>query len=87
MEQRLKVADRITKRIGIKPGSSSRAAAAAAAADEDGTSSGDSGSRGARGNGDLERKKADALAELIRRNGEEFAANVEQVVDKVRRLR
>jgi hypothetical protein len=92
-EQRLKVADRITKRIGIKPGSSSastrKAAAAAAAADaQDGSSSGGEGGSGSRGNGDSREyadnvKRGDLLAELIRRNGEELATSVEGVVERV----
>jgi hypothetical protein len=90
-EQRLKVADRITKRIGIKPGSgsaSSRKAAAAADA-QDGSSSGEGeGGSGSRGNGDSREyadnvKRGDLLAELIRRNGEELATSVEGVVERV----
>jgi hypothetical protein len=93
-EQRLKVADRITKRIGIKPGSSSvstrkaAAAAAAAASGQDGSSSGGEG--GGSGSGSREYadnvKRGDLLAELIRRNGEELATSVEGVVERVRYL-
>jgi hypothetical protein len=87
-EQRLKVADRITKRIGIKPGSSSAAgsrkaaAAAAAAAGQDGSSSGGEGGSGSREYADNV-KRGDLLAELIRRNGEELATSVEGVVERV----
>uniref|UniRef100_A0A383WP28 choline-phosphate cytidylyltransferase n=1 Tax=Tetradesmus obliquus TaxID=3088 RepID=A0A383WP28_TETOB len=88
-EQRLKVADRITKRIGIKPGTSGRkgsAAAAAAAAAQDGSSS---GGEGGSGSGDREYadnvKRGDLLAELIRRNGEELATSVEGVVERIMR--
>ncbi|KAF6262004.1 hypothetical protein COO60DRAFT_703437 [Scenedesmus sp. NREL 46B-D3] len=85
-EQRLRVADRITKRIGIKPGSAGagtrQAAAAAAAADaQDGSSSGEGGS-GSREYADNV-KRGDLLAELIRRNGEELATSVEGVVERI----
>jgi choline-phosphate cytidylyltransferase len=89
-EQRLKVADRITKRIGIKPGSSSAAgsrkaaAAAAAAAGQDGSSSGGEGGSGSREYADNV-KRGDLLAELIRRNGEELATIVEGVVERIMR--
>jgi hypothetical protein len=89
-EQRLKVADRITKRIGIKPGSGSASTrkAAAAADAQDGSSSGGEGGSGSRGNGDSREyadnvKRGDLLAELIRRNGEELATSVEGVVERV----
>eukprot|EP00878_Enallax_costatus_P001708 GHUV01001863.1.p1 GENE.GHUV01001863.1~~GHUV01001863.1.p1 ORF type:complete len:391 (+),score=128.30 GHUV01001863.1:440-1612(+) len=91
-EQRLRVADRITKRIGIKPGSKAKGAVAAALEGDsspgdspdgtprdgtpgNGTPTGSQGGAGSRGD----------LADMIRRNGEELATSVEQVVDKMMR--
>jgi len=88
-QQRLKVADRITKRIGIKktvrqlPGSSDGGSS------DDGATDGSQGMDGSKGqNGrrlvpeDVEVRSKE-IADLIRRNGEELAQNVEMVVEKI----
>lgn len=84
-EQRLRVADRITKRIGIKPNGKPKGAVAAAL---EGDSSGDS-PNGTPGDGTprigTPTGSRGDLADMIRRNGEELATSVEQVVEKVRR--
>lgn len=82
-EKRLKVADRITKGMGIKRNRNGRggtvaAAAAAAAGGGSGSSSSGEGSQDT-GNGN----RAE-LADIIRKNGEEIATSVEIVVEKVR---
>lgn len=81
-EQRLKVADRITKRIGIKPGSKdSKLSAAAAALEGSSSGEGDGTPTVSQSQGGSRQD----LADLIRRNGEELATSVEQVVEKVGR--
>eukprot|EP00879_Flechtneria_rotunda_P000311 GHRR01000402.1.p1 GENE.GHRR01000402.1~~GHRR01000402.1.p1 ORF type:complete len:429 (+),score=156.39 GHRR01000402.1:273-1559(+) len=92
-EQRLKVADRITKRIGIKPTKGRSTALATAAAADGGCSSGyENGSHADSPRNDSptpeadgESKKKGELADLIRRNGEELASSVETVVEKIMR--
>jgi hypothetical protein len=75
-EERLKVADRITKHMGMKPSSSRGARAAAAGGGSN------SGSSSRSGMEDPEAKRRE-LAELIQKNGEELATSVEVIVEKV----
>ncbi|GBF90451.1 choline-phosphate cytidylyltransferase-like [Raphidocelis subcapitata] len=87
-EQRLKVAARITKRIGMKHGGGGGGGGYDGS--ESDTDSGGSGSRGSGGGvgavrllpEDVEARGKE-IADLIRRNGEELAQNVETVVEKV----
>jgi hypothetical protein len=83
-EQRLKVAARITKRIGMKRGGPG-------GGDGDGGSDSDTDSGGSVGAVRLLPEDVEArgkeIAELIRRNGEELAQNIETVVEKVGRGR
>ncbi len=89
-EQRLRVADRITKRVlGNRPTQQRLLVAAAAAAN--GANGERTGMPRSGSNPSLMGLPAEVLearrhelADLIRRNGEEFAQNVETVVEKVR---
>ncbi|KAI8464142.1 MAG: hypothetical protein J3K34DRAFT_126448 [Monoraphidium minutum] len=83
-EQRLKVAARITKRIGIAGGRRGGGAGGGGGGGEDdsGSDSDHSGSQMRLLPEDVEARGKE-IAELIRRNGEELAQNVETVVDKV----
>ena len=96
-EQRLRVAERITKGIGGSGGGARGArqrrrggGGAGGGGSSGGSGSGGSGSDSEGGSGggwalpeDVEARGKE-IAELIRRNGEELAQNVEAVVDKVR---
>jgi hypothetical protein len=81
------VADRITKRMGIKrpagAGAGNRRASNSAPAAAD-SGSGDSDGSGSPGSPNAQQLRRKEIADVIRRNGEDLAETVEQVVEKVR---